>query len=471
MKKKIIAQTRDEDLGEKCGIFGVFGEEREAARITFFGLYALQHRGQEGSGITSSDGKKLYTFKGTGLITHVYDEESLSALKGYLAIGHNRYSTSGASTEKFVQPITDNENFSLVHNGNLPSVTKLKDFLTDKKIVIETSNDSMLMYQAIKYFLDQGKTIEESIKKAWPLFTGAFSCLVLTKDKLVAFRDECGIRPLSLAKLNGGYAVASETCAFNTVSATFIRDIEPGEMVVIDGAGIKSEKVVESNPKLDIFEFVYFARPDSRLLGKSVYMVRRKMGKYLAQEHPLDIDFVIPIPESGIPAAIGYSEELGIPFEHALVKNRYIGRTFIMPDQKLREQGVKMKLNPIPEIIKGKKVAIVDDSIMRATTCKKIVQMLKDVGAKEVHLLVSSPPVKYPDFYGINTPTQQELIASHMSVEEIRKLIGADSLNYLSLENLIKATELSEDVFSTSCFTGVYPIDIAERAKEISKVA
>lgn len=469
MKKKKIDHIWDEDLGEKCGIFGVFGEGEEAARLTFFGLYALQHRGQEASGISSSDGKNIHTYEGLGLITHVYSEEILSKLVGGSAIGHNRYSTSGGA--EHIQPVCFDPSLSLVHNGNLPSVVKLREFLSDKKVDIEGRNDSELIYTAIKYFIDQGESVGESIKKSWKYLTGAFSCIVLTRDKLVAFRDECGIRPLSLAKLNGGYVVSSETCAFDTITAEFLRDVNPGEMVVIDKSGLKSEQVVPARPKLDLFEFVYFARPDSRLLGKSVYMARRNMGKYLALEHPLDIDFVIPIPESGIPAAIGYSEKSGIPFEHALVKNRYIGRTFIMPDQRLREQGVKMKLNPIPEILKGKKVAIVDDSIVRATTSKKIVQILKDAGAKEVHLLVSSPPVKYPDFYGINTPTQQELIASYMSIEEIRKLIGADSLNFLSLENLIKATELPESVFSTSLFTGIYPIDIAERAREINKVS
>ncbi len=473
--RKTSDTHHDEDpdikIGEKCAVFGVYGKGLEASRLAFFGLYALQHRGQEASGISASDGNIIRTHKGPGLVNHVYDEQILSELLGHIAVGHNRYSTSGGGGHHHNQPCISSDNIlALAHNGNLPSTKKLEKFLKLKGIEINEYNDSEMMFQAIQYFLNTGSTIEESMAKSFPLFTGAFNLIVMTKDKLVAMRDECGIRPLSIGKLNGGYVISSETCALDTVNAEFVRDVKPGEMIVVDEEGLHSFQLVEGKQKLDIFEFVYFARPDSMLLGKKVYMVRRNFGKILAQEHPIKADVVIPVPESAIPQAIGYSEELGVPFEYGLIKNRYIGRTFILPDQKLRNNSVKMKLNPINEVIKGRSVAIVDDSLVRGTTSKKMIQMIRDAGAKEVHLLISSPPVKYPDFYGIDTPRQEDLIGSQKTIEEIREFIGADSLSFLSYEGLIKGTGLNEDMFSTSCFTGVYPIDIEERAKEIQAV-
>jgi len=458
-------------LQEKCAVFGAYGKNLDAARLTYFGLYALQHRGQESSGISASDGKTIRTHKAMGLVAQVYTEEILESLTGTIAIGHNRYSTSGGSFHEHTQPFIDVDGeIVLAHNGNLPKIDALKEFLTAKKMRVEGLNDSGLMHEAIAYFLKSGSTLEESIKQAFPLFTGAFSLLVMTKNKLAAVRDHFGIRPLCIGELNDGFVFASETCALDTVNATYLRDVEPGEMVVIGEQGLESYKIVSATPKLDIFEFVYFSRPDSLLYGKRVYEVRKNLGKELAKEFPIKADVVVPVPDSSIPAAIGFAEASGIPFEFGLIKNRYIGRTFIMPDQKLRDRGVQMKLNPIQEVMKDKKVILIDDSIVRGTTSKKLVKLVRSVGAKEVHVLSSCPPVKYPDFYGIDTPFQKDLIGAQMPVPDIQKFITADSLYYLSYEGLIRATGMSPDMFCTSCFTGEYPIDIGEKAKDIKKV-
>ena len=457
------------DLSEKCAVFGVYGKGLEAARLTYFGLYALQHRGQESSGISSADGDTIRTHKSTGLVTQVYTEENLLSLTGHMAIGHNRYSTSGGTLFQHTQPVVDYDDNMVVvaHNGNLPRLDKLKKFLKEKNIPTDNYNDTEHIYAAIKWYLQQGQSLEEAIKNSYPLFTGAFCLLVMTKDTIAAVRDEYGIRPFILGKINGGFVFSSETCALDTVNAEFIREVQPGEMIIVNENGMTSHTLAPAKQKLDIFEFVYFSRPDSKLLGKRVYKVRENLGKQLAKEYPIKADVVIPVPESSIPAAAGYSRASGIPIEFGLVKNRYIGRTFIMPDQKLRDRGVQMKLNPIEELIRGKRVVLVDDSIVRGTTSQKLVTLVRNAGAKEVHLLSSCPPVKYPDFYGINTPTQKELIGSHMSVKEIEKFVGADSLGYLSYEGLIRATELPEDVFCTSCFTGNYPIDIGDNKKDI----
>jgi len=460
--------TERELPGEKCAVVGIFGEGMESARLVHTCLWSLQHRGQESSGIASSEGTGIRIYKGTGLVAHVYDEEHLQLLSGYIAIGHNRYSTSGASTLSHTQPIMDEERtFTLAHNGNLPDTSKLEHFLVSHGIDPTPYNDSELMYQAIKYHMQDGLSIESAIRKSFPLFTGAFSIVIMSKDKLIALRDPKGIRPLSLGKLNGGYIIASETCALDTISGTFVRDIDPGEMIVIDKEGLKSFKLAKGETKLDIFEFVYFARPDSILLGKRVNEVRRNLGIHLAKECPIKADVVIPIPDSAIPAALGYAGETGIPFDMGLIKNRYIHRTFIRPAQKLREKDVTVKLNPVPEIIEGKEVVIIDDSIVRGTTSGKIVEMIRRAGAAKVHMLISSPPVKYPDFYGIDTPRQDDLIASQMSVEEMRKVIGADSLYFLSYKGLIESTGLPEKMFCTSCFNGVYPMDIGKRIQEV----
>lgn len=455
-------------LGEKCAVFGVFGFGIEAARITHAGLWALQHRGQESSGISASDGDIIRIHKDIGLVAHVFDEESLDGLKGHLAIGHNRYSTSGSSSIEHAQPVFRNDNFlALAHNGNLPSTTRLEQFFSEKDIDVTGFNDSEMMHEAIRYYLLQNNSLEEAIAKSIPLFTGVYCLLVMTKDKIAAVRDECGIRPFAIGKLNGGFVFASETCALTTVNATYIREVKPGEIVVVDKAGLHSYQLMKGKQRLDLFEFIYFARPDSRILGQSVNEVRRRLGETLAREHQLKADVVIPVPDSAIPAALGFSRVSGIPFDHGLIKNRYIHRTFIRPAQKLRERDVELKLNPLPEVLKGKRVVVIDDSIVRGTTSKKLVAMLYKAGAKKVHLLVSSPPVKFPDFYGINTPNQKELIAAHQSLPAVTEYIGADSVRYLSYEGTINAVGVPEHKLCTSCFTGDYPIDIAENKDHI----
>lgn len=457
-----------ERLNEKCAIFGVYGKGLDAARLTYFGLYALQHRGQESSGISAADESRIQTHKASGLVSQVYTEEDLQKLTGHIAIGHNRYGTSGGTLFQHTQPVTDNANVLVAaHNGTLPRLEKLQAFLHEHNIDTKNFNDTEHIHAAVSWHIQQNETLENAIIKTFPLLTGAFCLLFMTKDKIAAVRDSFGIRPLSIGKLNGGYVFSSETCALDTVNAQFIRDVAPGELVVVSEKGLESHTITKANQKLDIFEFVYFSRPDSQLLGKRVYKVRENLGKFLAKEYPLQADVIIPVPESSIPAATGYANALHIPLEFGLIKNRYIGRTFIMPDQKLRDRGVQMKLNPIPEIIKDKKVVLIDDSIVRGTTSRKIVSMVRNAGAKEVHLLSSCPPIKYPDFYGINTPFQKDLIGANMSVSEIEKFIGADSLHFLSYEKLIQATELPEDMFCTSCFTGNYPIDIGDNAKHI----
>jgi amidophosphoribosyltransferase len=451
-----------ENLGEKCGVFGIYGKGLDVSRLTFYGLFALQHRGQESSGIATADGNRIDCYKNMGLVTHVYNEETITSLKGHIAIGHNRYSTSEGSHLKHAQPIVIN-NVALAHNGNLPSVTKLKKFLEDKDIATDDCSDSTLMTKALDYYLQHGNSIKDAVIKSYPLFTGAFCLTILTKDTLVAVRDTFGIRPLSLGKIDGGHIIASETCAFHTVGAEFIREIQPGEMVIITENGIESVQIQPSQTKVDIFEFVYFARPDSQILGKSVYEVRRNCGIKLFEEFPVSADIVVPVPETAYPVASGYSKASGIPMEMALVKNRYIHRTFIQPEQHSRDLGVKLKLTPLTEVLKGKRIVVMDDSIVRGTTSRQLVKMLFDAGCTEVHMVISSPPVKFPDFYGIDTPKQEKLIASHKTVEEIRQFLGATSLYFLSLKGLIESTGLPEDMFCTSCFTGQYPIDLGEK--------
>lgn len=459
-------------IKEKCGIFGVYGAGFEAARLVHPGLWALQHRGQESSGIASSNGKKIYLHKGMGLVAHVFAEKDLRKLKGHLAIGHNRYSTSGDSKIIHAQPILEkvsrNKSIALVHNGNLPSTKSLEIFLRKEKISTGSLNDSEMITKAIAVYVKKGFVLEEAVKKACPLFTGIFCLLIMDEEKIIALRDSFGIRPLSLGKLNGGFIVASETCALDIIGANFLREVKPGEMVVIDDKGLKSVQVEKGSQKLDVFEYIYFARPDSVILGKSVDEVRQNLGKELAKENRIKADLVIPVPDSAVSAAIGFSKESGIPFEMGLIKNRYIHRTFISPEKHTRGKIVQLKLNTVKYVLDGKKVIVIDDSIVRGTTSKQIIRMIRDAGAKEVHLLVSSPPYRFPDFYGIDTPDQKELIAAMKNIEQIRKELEVDSFHYLSYPGLIKAVGLPEDVLCTSCFTGDYPVDIEERKKEIS---
>jgi amidophosphoribosyltransferase len=469
-----FAAGSEQQLNEKCAVFGIIGQKfsdntgLEAARLTFYGLWALQHRGQESSGIVSSDGTSLHRHAAQGLVATVYREEDLEQLPGHLAIGHNRYSTSGGSEDCYDQPFMDRKhNIALAHNGNLPDTTKLEAFLAERHISLDKLNDTSMMSAAISAYMDDGLTIAEAIKKAWPLFTGAFSIVAMDATTLVAFRDECGIRPLSIGQLEGGYAIASETCAFDTIGAKFVRDVKPGELVVIDDKGLTSHQIVPGNQKLDIFELVYFARPDSMLLGKRIDKVRKNFGAEMAKEFPIEADVVVPVPDSGIPGALGYSQASGIPFEMGLIKNRYIHRTFIRPTTQLRERDLKMKLNPVIETLKDRRVVLVDDSIVRGTTMRHLVAMVFEAGAKEVHLLITSPPVRYPDFYGINTPKQSELLAAYLTEDEMRDYVGATSLCYLSYDGMMQATELPADQFCTSHFTGEYPISIGKRAAEI----
>jgi amidophosphoribosyltransferase len=458
------------EIKEKCGIFGVYGKGFEAARLVHPGLWALQHRGQESSGIASSDGNKIYLHKGVGLVSHVFEEKDLKKLKGFLAIGHNRYSTSGGSKESHAQPILEKVNagkfIALVHNGNLPSTKKLEEFLKSKKVSTSGLNDSEMIAKAIAVLMKEGLNLEEAIKKAYPLFTGVFCLLIMDEKKIIALRDSFGIRPLCIGKLNGGYIVASETCALDIVGADFLREVRPGEMVIIE-KDLKSVQIEKGNQKLDVFEYVYFARPDSVILGKSVDLVRQNLGRELAKENKIEADIVIPIPDSAIPAAIGYSRQSGVPFEMGLIKNRYIHRTFISPEEHTRHRIVQLKLNPMRHVISGKKVIVIDDSIVRGTTSKQMMKMIKDAGAKEVHLLVSSPPIKFPDFYGIDTPNQKKLIAAVKNIKQIEKELGVDSLHYLSYEGLIRAIGLSEDLLCTALFNGNYPVDIGERREEV----
>ncbi len=458
------------DLNEKCAVFGIWSNSsNEVARDAYFGLFALQHRGQEHSGIAATDGTRIVGYAGAGLVSHVYDEQILTSLSGFAAIGHNRYSTSRGNDDRFAQPILATPKMAFAHNGNLPSTKALSDFLESKNIHLQDSSDSEMMAKAIGVYVQEGMTLAQAIEKSYPLFTGAFSCVALSNDSLIAFRDPRGIRPLSLGKRGDDIIVASETCALDTVGAELLREVEPGEMVIISKNGIESKILGSAEPKFDIFEFVYFARHDSILLGKFVYDVRKKFGEILFKEHPKEVDVIIPVPDTAIPSAIGYSQASGIPFELGLSKNRYIHRTFIEPTQALRDQKVKMKLTPLKSVIAGKRVAVIDDSIVRGTTSRKIVQMLFSAGATEVHFIVSSAPVRYPDFYGVDTPHQIDLISSQKSIKETCEHLGATSLSFLSLEGMVEATGHPKDRFSLSAFTGEYPLPLFEREKEVNR--
>lgn len=457
-----------ENIGEKCGVFGIYGKGLDVSRLTFFGLYALQHRGQESSGISSTDGDDIFCYKRNGLVSQVFNEEIIKSLKGHIAIGHNRYSTSSGGGVEHAQPVEVKDNsITLVHNGNVPSVVKLVELLKSRGVVIENASDSQIITELLYTLIKEGKEIEKAVEEIFPLIVGSFSILIMNKNKIIAIRDGFGIRPLSIAKLNGGYVFASETCAFHPIGATYIRDVEPGEMVVVDENGLKIKQIIKGDQKLDIFEFVYFSRPDSILLGQSVYDVRKRFGTTLAKEYKIDADVIIPVPETAIPVAIGYSNASGIPFEMGLIKSRYIHRTFIEPEQHIREQGVKLKLAPLKEVIENKKIIIVDDSIVRGTTSKQLVKILFETGAKEVHFLVSSPPVRFPDFYGIDLPKQRHLLATDKSIEEMRDFLGCTSLNFLSFNGMIDSTHIDKNKFCASCFSGEYPIDISEKRDDI----
>ncbi|MBM4135856.1 MAG: amidophosphoribosyltransferase [Nitrospira sp.] len=448
------------DIHEECGIFGVYGHP-EAANLTYLGLYALQHRGQEGAGICSSDGRQLFLEKSMGLVADIFNEKRLKRLPGHTAIGHNRYSTAGSSVLKNVQPIVANfalGSLAIAHNGNLVNAIELRTSLENEGAIFQSTSDSEVVVHLVAH--SKGADFYERVVHAVKHISGAFSLLILREKELIAVRDPYGVRPLSLGMKDGAYILASETCAFDLISAKYVRDIEPGEILIINDSGLKSLKVLTSPRKaFCVFEFIYFSRPDSNIFGGlNVNELRKEFGRQLAIEANTDADLVIPVPDSGVPAALGFSEKSKIPFEFGLIRNHYVGRTFIEPKHSIRHFGVKVKLNPVRKLLEGKRLVVIDDSIIRGTTSKKIVKMLREGGgAKEVHLKISSPQTIGPCFYGIDTPTRQELIASTHLLEEIRKYVTADSLTYLSLEGLKKIVPNSHN-FCTACFNNDYPI-------------
>lgn len=458
------------EIQEECGVFGIFGSDGEdVSRIAFFGLFSLQHRGQESAGIAASDGKKIRMHRDMGLVTQVFHEEALTALTGHLAIAHTRYSTTGSSILRNVQPMLCDchlGSVALAHNGDLVNAGVLREEMMAEGIELETTNDSEVILKLIAQ--SGASTLEDAVAYAMSKIRGAYAVLVMTEDKIIGFRDPYGIRPLSIGRLNGShYVLASETCAFNTIGANFIREVEPGEMVIIDADGMHERQgVPKQGNALCIFEFVYFARPDSRMYGKSIHEARRRMGHELAKEHPCPgAHIVFPIPDTGIPAAIGLAEASRIPYAEGVIKNRYIHRTFIQPDQRMRELGVKMKLTPLKETLSGRRVVMVEDTIVRGTTSSPTIKMIREAGAAEVHVRIACPPIKHPCFYGIDTANQNELIAAKLSVEEIRKYIGADSLGYLSLHGLIRAIGVKRDKLCCACLDGKYPVEVSKEAK------
>ena len=448
---------------EECGLFGVWAPGEDVSRLTYFGLFAQQHRGQESAGMAVSDGQHILVYKELGLVSQVFNEATLTTLQGDLGIGHTRYSTTGSTTWENAQPAfkTDGErSLALGHNGNLVNTAELAERAGR---AAAATTDSDLVAGILAGRLEAG--LWDASLAVLPDLRGAFCFVMMDERSLYAARDPHGLRPLSIGRLPNGYCVASETCALDIVGATFIRDVEPGELVRIDDRGSRSARFAESPRKaLCIFEFVYLARADSRIQGTTVHEVRRELGRRLAVEAPAHADMVIPVPDTGHSAAQGYAEVSGIPYGEGLMKNRYAGRTFIQPSQSLRERGVKLKLNPIPDAIRGKRLVVIDDSIVRGTTTRQIVQALREAGAAEVHTRITCPPIQWPCFYGIDMPTRHELVASDLSVEEIRRFVGADSLGYLSLEGMVAATGAPKDNFCRACFDGEYPIEVPEGA-------
>ena len=458
-------------LHEECGVVGVYGHP-EAANLVYLGLYALQHRGQESAGIVASTHSKMRLEVGMGLVADVFDPIRILKLPGPLAIGHNRYSTAGKSELVNAQPCMINYSagsLALAHNGNLVNAHAIRKGLGSKGAIFQSTNDS----EVIVHLMAQSKaeTFVDQAAEALRQVSGAYSLVLMTKTELVAARDPHGFRPLCLGKLDGAYIVASETCVMDLIEAEFIREVEPGELILINDQGIQSFfpfKKVET--KHCVFEHIYFARPDSFIFGEHVYTARKNMGRAMAQESPADVDLIVPVPDSGVVSAMGFAEESGIPFEMGLIRNHYVGRTFIEPQSQIRHFGVKLKLNPVKEIIAGKRVAIIDDSIVRGTTARKIVKMLRDAGAKEVHLRISSPPILHSCFYGIDTPTKEELIAHTHNLEETRQYLAADSLAYLSLEKMMEVLENGKKKFCSACFDGNYPVPVTDKKTDTSQM-
>jgi amidophosphoribosyltransferase len=453
----------DDKPKEACGLFGIFGH-KEVANLTYLGLYSLQHRGQESAGITVSDGKKIKEHKGMGLVGEVFGQKGVDDLSGYLAIGHVRYSTTGSSSIKNAQPFLvsyGGGSLAIAHNGNLVNARSLHDKLESEGSIFQSTMDSEILVHLIAR--SKKRSVEEKIADALSQVKGAYSLLIMTRDQLIGARDPNGFRPLCLGKLKGSYILASETCALDLIQADYIREIEPGEIIFINKNGLNSyNPFPRVRPSSCIFEFIYFARPDSNIFGGSVYQARKRLGRQLAKEFPREIDLVMPIPDSGNYAALGFAEQSGAPFEMGFIRNHYIGRTFIQPSQSIRDFGVKVKLNPVREILKDRRILIVEDSIVRGTTSRNRIKALREIGVKEVHMRVSCPPLRYPCVYGIDFPTRKELIASTHSVEEIRKYLELDSLEYLSLEGLVSSMPLPENELCLACFNGRYPVEYSE---------
>ncbi|WP_263731468.1 amidophosphoribosyltransferase [Cellulomonas sp. SG140] len=453
---------------DACGVFGVWAPGEEVAKLTYFGLYALQHRGQESAGIATSDGRHLLVYKDMGLVSQVFDETALNALTGHIAIGHTRYSTTGASTWENAQPTlgaTAGGTVALGHNGNLTNTAELIELVAERygskrrgELARGNTTDTALVTALLAG--DPDHTLEATALEVLPRLRGAFSLVFMDETTLYAARDPQGVRPLVLGRLERGWVVASETPALDIVGASYVREVEPGEFLAIDADGLRSSRFAPVDRAGCIFEYVYLARPDTTIAGRSVHASRVDMGRRLAVEHPVEADLVIPVPESGTPAAVGYAQQSGIPFGQGLTKNAYVGRTFIQPSQTLRQLGIRLKLNPLREVIRGKRLVVVDDSIVRGNTQRALVRMLREAGAAEVHVRISSPPVKWPCFYGIDFASRAELIANGLAVEEIAASLGADSLGYISIEGLVEATEQPVGQLCTACFTGKYPIPL-----------
>lgn len=463
----ILDETPEPPVGEECGVFGVWAPGEDVAKLTYYGLYALQHRGQEAAGMAVSDGSTVLVYKELGLVAQVFDEATLSSLKGHLAIGHTRYSTTGSSTWENAQPSFRNLDtgggLALGHNGNLTNTSELSERVAAldpgaRGRAMESTTDSDLITTLLAARSDV--PFDVAAREVLPTLRGAFCLVFMDEHTLYAARDPHGVRPLVLGRLERGWVVASESAALDIVGASFVREVEPGELLAIDEHGVRSERFAESTPKACLFEYVYLARPDTTIAGRSVYTTRVQTGRTLAFEAPVDADLVIPVPESGTPAAIGFAEQSGIPYGQGLVKNAYVGRTFIQPSQTIRQLGIRLKLNPLREVIKGKRLVVVDDSIVRGNTQRALVRMLREAGAAEVHVRISSPPVMWPCFYGIDFASRAELIANGLEVEAIRASIGADSLAYVSLDGLTAASAQPADTLCRACFSGDYPIPI-----------
>ncbi len=461
----------DDKPQEACGVFGIFAPNEDVAKLTYFGLFALQHRGQESAGIAAFDRGQVHCHKGMGLVSQVFNEDILAELVGTHAIGHNRYSTTGSSHLRNAQPaVVDTRigKFALAHNGNLVNTPELRAHLDELGCDFGMTSDSEAIALGIGVELDRDKdkSWEDAIQAALNYCKGAFSLTIATPDAVYGVRDPNGVRPLVLGQLErGGYVFASESCGLDIIGAKYVRDVKPGEIVRLDADGVHSMTWKEADPKLCVFEMIYFARPDSANHQESLYSYRVRIGHVLARESPADVDLIVGVPDSGIPAAIGFSRESKISYAEGLIKNRYVGRTFIQPTQSMRETGIRMKLNPLKDVLDGKRVLIVDDSIVRGTTSRKLVKAIRDAGATEVHMRVSSPPVTHPCFYGIDTDTQDQLIAATKTVEEIGEQIGVDSLAYLSWEGMLAATNQNPDHFCSACFTGHYPVTVPEMLK------